>query len=63
MLDEATANLDESSKETIFDILEDQKITIINSTHDPDRFKKVDLNLNIDIENEKRVIVEKNKLP
>ena len=63
LLDEATANLDESSKETIFDILEDQKITIINSTHDPDRFKKVDLNLNIDIENEKRVIVEKNKLP
>ena len=59
LLDEATSNLDESSKEIIFDILEDQKITIINSTHDPDRFKKVNLNLNIDIKNEKRVIVEK----
>ena len=59
LLDEATANLDESSKEAIFDILTNQKITIINSTHDPDRFKNVDLNLNIDIKNEKRVIVEK----
>ena len=59
LLDEATANLDESSKETIFDILNDQNVTIINSTHDPDRFKKVDLNLKIDIKNEKRIIVEK----
>ena len=59
LLDEATANLDDSSKEAIFDILTNQKITIINSTHDPDRFKNVDLNLNIDIKNEKRVIVEK----
>ena len=59
LLDEATANLDESSKEAIFDILTNQKITIINSTHDPDRFKNIYLNLNIDIKNEKRVIVEK----
>lgn len=59
LLDEATANLDESSKEAVFNILTNQKITIINSTHDPDRFKNVDLNLNIDIKNEKRVIVEK----
>ncbi len=59
LLDEATANLDESSKEAIFDILTNQRITIINSTHDPDRFKNVDLNLKIDIKNEKRIVVEK----
>ena len=59
LLDEATTNLDESSKKAIFDILNDQNVTIINSTHDPDRFKKVDLNLKIDIKNEKRIIVEK----
>ena len=59
LLDEATANLDESSKEAIFDILTNQKITIINSTHDPDRFKNVDLNLKIDIKNEKRIVLEK----
>ena len=62
LLDEATANLDENSKEIIFDILTNKNITIINSTHDPDRFKKVDLNLNIDIKNEKRVIEEKKLL-
>ena len=59
LLDEATANLDESSKEAIFDILTNQRITIINSTHDPDRFKNVDLNLKIDIKNEKRIVLEK----
>lgn len=59
LLDEATSNLDESSKESIFDILTSQKITIINSTHDQARFKNVDLNLNIDIKDEKRIIVEK----
>ena len=59
LLDEATSNLDESSKESIFDILTSQKITIINSTHDQARFKNVDLNLNIDIKDDKRVIVEK----
>tara|TARA_Y100000768_G_scaffold112411_1_gene82814 strand:- start:12496 stop:14115 length:1620 start_codon:yes stop_codon:yes gene_type:complete len=62
LLDEATANLDENSKEIIFDILTNKNITIINSTHDPDRFKKVDVNLNIDIKNEKRVIEEKKLL-
>ncbi len=47
LLDEATANLDDSSKETIFDILKKKKITIINSTHDPNSFKNVDENINI----------------
>ena len=32
LLDESTANLDDKTKNKIFDILEKQKITIINST-------------------------------
>lgn len=60
LLDEATSNLDESSKDTVFDILKNLKITIINSTHDPYKFKNVDLILNIKISNEKRYIIQKN---
>ena len=52
LLDEATSNLDDSSKEKIFKILKNRKITIINSTHDPDKFQNVDFNLNIEINNE-----------
>ena len=32
LLDESTANLDDKTRNKIFDILEKQKITIINST-------------------------------
>ncbi len=59
LLDEATSNLDDYSKETIFNLLTKKNITIINSTHDPDRFKNVDLNLDINLNNEKREITEK----
>lgn len=54
ILDESTANLDDKSRDLIFSILEDKKITIINSTHDPDQFRKVDHHLNIDIVGEER---------
>lgn len=47
LLDEATANLDDPSKEIIFDILKKKKLTIINSTHDPNSFKNVNENINI----------------
>lgn len=60
LLDEATANLDDLSKVKIFKILRDKKITIINSTHDPNSFKNVDFNLKISIENEERIIEMKN---
>ena len=33
-LDESTSNLDSKSKDKIFQILKDQKVTIINSTHE-----------------------------
>ena len=58
LLDESTANLDDRTRDQIFDILENQKITIINSTHDPNMFKNVDLNYNIVFKDEKRQIEE-----
>lgn len=56
LLDEATANLDDKSKEKIFAILKEREVTIINSTHDPESFGKVDKNLKINIVDEKREI-------
>lgn len=49
LLDESTSNLDEYSKNIIFEILKENKITIINSTHDPEKFEEVDCRLNIQI--------------
>ena len=57
LLDESTANLDTKSRNLIFDILQKQKITIINSTHDPNNFKNVDNHLKIVIDNDKRKVV------
>ena len=57
LLDEATANLDDASKNLIFKTLKEKKVTIINSTHDPESFIAVDNTLNITINNEKRSIV------
>ena len=57
LLDEATANLDDKSKEKIFKLLKDRNVTIFNSTHDPESFGKVDFNLKINIVDEKREIV------
>jgi len=39
LLDEATSNLDTESKQTIFSILNEENITIINSTHNKNEFK------------------------
>lgn len=59
LLDEATANLDEASKKIIFNTLKDKKVTIINSTHDPDSFMNIDNHLHIIINDEKRSVVLK----
>ena len=56
LLDEATANLDEKSKNTIFTLLKENKFTIINSTHDPDSFHDVDNILEIEVVDELRTI-------
>lgn len=56
LLDESTANLDDKTRNKIFNILNKQNITIINSTHDPKMFKNVDFNYNIIFENDIRHI-------
>ena len=55
LLDESTSNLDEKTKNLIFTILKDyENLTIINSTHDPDKFSYANNHLKIEIANEKR---------
>ena len=52
LLDESTANLDEKSKDLIFNILDKEKLTIINSTHDPGSFNAENrLMINLDEKN------------
>ena len=41
LLDESTANLDEIHRKNV-QLLSNKKITIINSTHDPDKFTNSD---------------------
>ena len=59
LLDESTANLDDKSRDLIFNILEKKEITIVNSTHDSEQFKKVDHHINIDIVGELRILEKK----
>ena len=56
LLDESTANLDEFSSNKVFEIIQQDNITIINSTHDHEKFKKIDTHINIKVENESRYI-------
>ena len=60
LLDESTANLDDNSRDYIFKILRSKNVTILNSTHDPEKFLDVDSHFHIEIENEKRKIIQKN---
>ena len=57
LLDESTSNLDTKTKDFIFDILEDEKITIINSTHDPAMFKNADNHIKVEIIDEERKLI------
>ena len=61
ILDESTANLDEQSKKIILELIDSNKITIINSTHDLDMFGKVDYHYNIEVVKDKRILKEINK--
>ena len=56
LLDEAMANLDEKSKELVLSIIKEMKITVINSTHDPDRFENVDSIYKLETIDEERII-------
>ncbi len=53
LLDEATSNLDDKTKVLIFDILKNENITIINSTHNKNDFD-YDYELKISVEQNKR---------
>ena len=59
ILDESTSNLDDYSRNLIFDILENKQVTIINSTHDPEKFKNIYKRYHINVEDDKRFIEEK----
>ena len=56
LLDESTSNLDEESKKIVFNKLKENNTTIINSTHDPENFNFADHHLQIQVQDEKRVI-------
>ena len=56
LLDESTANLDDESSEKIFEIIRNNNITIINSTHDFDKFESIDNHIKIMIKNDKRIV-------
>jgi len=59
LLDEAMANLDDDSKLLVQEIVSNQKITVINSTHDPEKFLNIDSIIKINIVDEKRLIEHK----
>ena len=58
LLDESTSNLDRNTKSLILEILTQKNITIINSTHDPTSFQKVDRHIQIDIIEDKRKVYD-----
>ena len=56
LLDESTSNLDKESKEIVFNKLKENNTTIINSTHDPENFDFADHHIQIQIQDEERII-------
>ena len=57
LLDESTSNLDVKTKDFIFNILENEKITVINSTHDPAMFKNANNHIKVEIVNDERKLI------
>ena len=58
ILDESTSNLDDSSKDLIFDILKNYNLSIINSTHNPTSFLDADHHLEISFQENQRTIFQ-----
>ena len=56
LLDESTSNLDVETKKLIFNLLQKQNVTILNSTHDPENFDFADHHIEIKLVNEERVV-------
>ena len=59
LLDESTSNLDVETKKLIFNLLQKQNVTILNSTHDPENFDFADHHIEIKLVNEERVVKTK----
>jgi ABC-type multidrug transport system fused ATPase/permease subunit len=57
LLDESTSNLDVKTKDFIFEILSKEKVTIINSTHDPSIFKDSTNHIKIELVDEERKLI------
>ena len=57
LLDESTSNLDVKTKDFIFEILSTEKVTIINSTHDPNNFKDSTNHIKIELVDEERKLI------
>ena len=55
-LDESTSNLDEETKELIFNLLLNSTLTIINSTHDIDSFKNYTSHYKIELSKGERLL-------
>ena len=55
-LDESTSNLDEETKELIFNLILNSKLTIINSTHDIDSFKNYTNHYKIELSKGARIL-------
>jgi len=51
ILDEASSNLDQNSKELIYKILSNLNTTILNSTHEGDNYTNIDSTISISVEN------------
>ena len=56
LLDESLANLDDNSTNLIMSLISQQKITLINSTHDPEKFNNVDSVIKIEIIDGTRIL-------
>ena len=59
ILDESTSNLDFDSKQIVFNKLKQNKVTIINSTHDPENFEFADVHFQINIKDGNRELIKK----
>lgn len=58
ILDESTSNLDDSSKDLIFEILKNYNLSILNSTHNPTSFLNADHHLEISFKENHRTIFQ-----
>ena len=61
ILDESIANLDEFSKRLVLNEISKQKITVVNSTHDPEKYENIDSVIRLEIIDEQRVIDQEYK--